>query len=129
MFGLAFKENTDDLRESPAVTLVGQLIAKGSQIRIFDPHVRLESIHGANRAHILKVVPDIGRWLLPDLSSLLGWAEKLLILRSPAPELAAEILKSGLPSLDLTKIDAGREGHREQTEKRTREPEDGRHGT
>lgn len=124
VFGLAFKENTDDLRESPAVTLIEQLIAKGREIRIFDPHVRLESIHGANRAYILKVIPHMGRLLQPDVSSLLGWAEKLLILRSPTPELAAEILRSGLPSLDLTKIDAGREGQREQTKRRTRESKD-----
>ncbi len=106
VFGLAFKENTDDLRESPAVALIEQLIAKGREIRIFDPHVQLKSIHGANRAYILKAIPQMGCLLQPDVSSLLGWAEKLLILRSPAPELAEEILRSGLPLLDLTKSDA-----------------------
>ena len=47
--GLAFKENTDDLRESPVVTLLEHLIGKGRDIRVYDPHIpdgaylRLES--------------------------------------------------------------------------------------
>ena len=102
VFGLAFKGNTDDLRESPSVALIEQLIGKGREVRIYDPHVRLESIYGANRAYILTVIPHIGRLLQPDPGSVLKWAEKLLILQPPAPELAAEIRQSGLPVLDLT---------------------------
>jgi len=37
VFGLAFKENTDDLRESPVVRLLEQLIGKGRDVRVFDP--------------------------------------------------------------------------------------------
>ncbi len=102
VYGLAFKENTDDLRESPAVTLVEQLIGKGRSLRIFDPHIRLDRIRGTNRAYVLSAIPHIGQLLQDDLSNLLGWAEHLLILQKPSAEEAAMIAASGLPVLDLT---------------------------
>lgn len=37
VLGLAFKGRTDDIRESPAIALVQQLLAEGAQIRAFDP--------------------------------------------------------------------------------------------
>src|SRR6266478_4449120 len=61
VLGLAFKENTDDLRESPVVTLLEQLIGKGRNLRVFDPHIRLEEIYGANRTFILESIPHIGQ--------------------------------------------------------------------
>ncbi len=42
VIGLTFKEDTDDLRESPVVGMVEHLIGKGIDVRIFDPHVSLE---------------------------------------------------------------------------------------
>jgi UDPglucose 6-dehydrogenase len=37
VLGLAFKEDTDDLRESPAVTVVGMLMERGAIVRAHDP--------------------------------------------------------------------------------------------
>ncbi len=42
VIGLAFKENTDDLRESPVVSMLEQLIGKGRDVRVFDPHIQLD---------------------------------------------------------------------------------------
>jgi UDPglucose 6-dehydrogenase len=36
-WGLTFKANTDDLRESPALAIVSQLVAQGAQVRAYDP--------------------------------------------------------------------------------------------
>jgi len=37
ILGLAFKQQTDDIRESPAITLVNDLIAQNCNIRVHDP--------------------------------------------------------------------------------------------
>jgi UDPglucose 6-dehydrogenase len=37
LWGLAFKPNTDDIRESPACALLEELLAAGAQVRAFDP--------------------------------------------------------------------------------------------
>lgn len=39
VWGLAFKPNTDDVRESPALAIVGHLLDAGATIRAFDPVV------------------------------------------------------------------------------------------
>jgi GDP-mannose 6-dehydrogenase len=49
VFGLAFMENTDDLRENPAVALIERSVAKAREVRIFAPHVRIEKVYGSNR--------------------------------------------------------------------------------
>lgn len=37
IWGLAFKPNTDDMREAPSVTLIDLLTARGARIRAYDP--------------------------------------------------------------------------------------------
>ena len=37
VWGLAFKPNTDDMREAPSLTLISDLIAAGAEVRAYDP--------------------------------------------------------------------------------------------
>ena len=37
VWGLAFKPDTDDMRESPAITIIKKLTAAGAQVRAYDP--------------------------------------------------------------------------------------------
>ena len=37
LFGLTFKPNTDDLRESPAMAIMDGLVERGATVRAFDP--------------------------------------------------------------------------------------------
>lgn len=37
LWGLAFKANTDDVREAPAIDIIKQLVALGTQVQAYDP--------------------------------------------------------------------------------------------
>jgi len=101
IFGLAFKENTDDLRESPVVILLEQLLGKGFDLRVFDPHIRIEEIYGANRTFILETIPHIGKTMTNSLDEILAWSDHLVLAQNPSAEMRQAILASGLPVLDL----------------------------
>jgi GDP-mannose 6-dehydrogenase len=77
--GLAFKPGTDDLRESPIVALVEILIGKGCDVRLFDRHVSLAKLVGANRRFIETEIPHIASLLCDDLDQLIEHADVLVL--------------------------------------------------
>jgi len=77
--GLSFKTGTDDLRESPLVSLAEQLIGKGMQLSIYDPEVRLAQLLGANRSFIEKHLPHIGQMLRADIEGVIDESEVLVV--------------------------------------------------
>ena len=77
--GLAFKPGTDDLRESPMVTLVETLIGKGCDVRILDPSVAVARLRGANRRYIEEEIPHIASLLCDGVETLLAHAEVLVV--------------------------------------------------
>jgi UDPglucose 6-dehydrogenase len=50
LLGLAFKPNTDDIRDSPALVIAEELIKAGATVRTYDPEALEES---------MKVLPDM----------------------------------------------------------------------
>jgi GDP-mannose 6-dehydrogenase len=101
--GLAFKAGTDDLRESPIVDVIERLLGKGFNIRIYDPHVHVSQLTGANRDYILKKIPFISRFITDDLAETVK-ASELLVIVNRMPETADTLaqLASGKPVYDLT---------------------------
>lgn len=77
--GLSFKTGTDDLRESPLVTLAEHLIGKGMQLSIYDPEVHLAQLLGSNRSYIEKHLPHIGEMLRPDIEGVIDDSEVLVV--------------------------------------------------
>ena len=79
ILGLAFKEGTDDLRESPMVTLVERLIGKGIDIAIYDREVSQAKLIGANREFIEREIPHVWTLFRPSVADVLMHAETVVI--------------------------------------------------
>jgi GDP-mannose 6-dehydrogenase len=77
--GLAFKSGTDDLRESPLVSLIETLIGKGLEVRILDGHVSLARLVGANRRYIEEEIPHISSLMCDNVEALLAHADVVVI--------------------------------------------------
>ena len=65
-FGLAFKPGTDDMRDSPLVTLAERLLGKGFEMAIFDRFVKLSRLLGKNKEFIDREIPHLERLLRDD---------------------------------------------------------------
>jgi GDP-mannose 6-dehydrogenase len=104
IFGLAFKEGTDDLRESPVITIIEHLIGKGRDIRIFDPHIQLADIYGSNLSFVVSALPHIGKLLVSSIDDLLSSSDTFVIAQKPPAAALGQLVKSGLPILDLTRL-------------------------
>ncbi len=103
--GISFKAGTDDLRESPLVTLVERLIGKGFSLKIYDRNVHLSRLLGANRAYIEGAIPHIAEILSDDLDTVLSHGD-LVIVGNPAPEFKfiGAKLRGDQKVLDLARI-------------------------
>jgi GDP-mannose 6-dehydrogenase len=80
LMGLAFKAGTDDLRESPLVTLADILIKDGYNLKIYDPSVyQAKNMHGANRKYIEEGIPHISKCLVEKPEDVLLGADIVII--------------------------------------------------
>ena len=106
--GLSFKTGTDDLRESPLVTLAEQLVGKGMELSIYDPEVNLARLLGANKSFIERHLPHLGRMLHASLEEALAEAEVVVVGLNGA-EIAtrlAQLVRADQEVLDLVRLPA-----------------------
>jgi len=104
VLGLAFKSGTDDLRESPMVSMIEHLIGKGMQLSIYDSHVSSANVIGANREHVESEIPHIWELMRPTLDEVLSVAETLVIGNgSPEFRGLSDRLHGGQVVIDLAR--------------------------
>lgn len=104
--GLSFKQGTDDLRESPLVTLAEQLIGKGLQLSVYDPEVHLAHLLGSNRRYIEQHLPHIGQLVRADLADVVAESQ-VLVIGLDTPEVREVLARKVGPEhtlIDLVKL-------------------------
>jgi GDP-mannose 6-dehydrogenase len=77
--GFSFKGGTDDLRESPIVELVESLLGKGFEVQIYDRHVSLARLMGANKEYIEREIPHLSRLLCSDAKKLIEESDVIIV--------------------------------------------------
>jgi GDP-mannose 6-dehydrogenase len=96
---------TDDLRESPLVSLCESLIGKGIDLSIYDPNLILSNLVGANKAYIEEQIPHIGRLLCSSFDELIV-RNDVLVLGNRYDDLKDKLiaLNGRVRVLDLVRI-------------------------
>jgi GDP-mannose 6-dehydrogenase len=79
LLGFSFKDGTDDLRESPMVTLAEALIGKGLSLRIYDKHVALARLVGANKDYIEQQISHLSSLMVPTIDQVLDESDVIVV--------------------------------------------------
>ncbi len=98
--GLSFKAGTDDLRESPFVTLVETLVGRGFDVKIYDPGISISRLKGRNLAYIDQHLPHLAALLVEDPTELYDHASLMVASTSIADQIELANTFSG-PIIDL----------------------------
>jgi GDP-mannose 6-dehydrogenase len=79
MLGFSFKAGTDDLRESPLVTLAEMLLGKGLKLRIYDRNVLLSRLVGANKEYIDGRIPHLSSLLCDTMDEVVDGSDVVIV--------------------------------------------------
>jgi len=100
-YGLAFKPDTDDLRESPYLILARRLQDEGVQVRCYDPLVEPKALIGHNRRYMEETLPDLSDLMVESVEDLLDCP--CIVIGHPLDEREIESwLDEGIIVVDLT---------------------------
>ncbi len=105
VLGLSFKAGTDDVRESPSVTLIETLLGRGFDVRVHDPQVELNRLVGSNKSFLESELPHIAQHLCPTLDELVDCCDVLVLTQSsPAHRNLAYRLRDDQVLIDLVGV-------------------------
>jgi GDP-mannose 6-dehydrogenase len=105
ILGMSFKSGTDDLRESPMVTLIETLLGKGIKLSIYDRDVELARLFGANKDYIEREIPHISSLMRSSLADVIGSSE-VVVVGKKEDEYRSALKESGpdLKVIDLVRL-------------------------
>jgi GDP-mannose 6-dehydrogenase len=104
VLGLAFKEGTDDLRESPMVTLVERLIGKGMSVLIYDREVSQANLIGSNKDYIEREIPHVWSLFRSTTDEVIANSDTIIIGNGSAEFRSIEPrLRAGQVVIDLVR--------------------------
>lgn len=101
--GLSFKAGTDDLRNSPAVTMAETLIGKGYDVKIYDKNVHLSRLTGTNKEYIDSRIPHLSRVMVNHLDELVDSAD-VIVLHNREKEYIDVLLETESPAVIIDMV-------------------------
>lgn len=105
VLGLSFKAGTDDLRESPIISLIRQLWQDGLEVSVYDPDVNPDVILGGNLEYLRRQLPQINMIIRNDIQDVLNDCQTLVISQKrPEFTQALETLDRNIAVLDLVRL-------------------------
>jgi GDP-mannose 6-dehydrogenase len=105
ILGLSFKAETDDLRESPILRVIGTLVGKGYSVLLHDPNVDMERVLGANRQFVESQVPYLPERLRRDLREVVEGSEVIVVANGAREyRTVGPLLKPGQVLVDLVRV-------------------------
>jgi GDP-mannose 6-dehydrogenase len=105
ILGVSFKAGTDDLRESPIVRVIENLVGKGYSVKVFDENVELSRLLGANRQFVQEEVPYLPSIMCPSMDELLDFAEVIVVAnKGPGFREIGKRLRKDQIVIDLVRI-------------------------
>lgn len=109
VLGFAFKAGTDDVRESPMIQLIENLLGKGYELQLYDKNVSLSKLLGKNKDFLTSHIPHISRLLKDNLDSVVAFAE-IIVIGNGSEEFTAVLnhIRPDQVVLDLVRIDPAR---------------------
>lgn len=96
--GLAFKAQSDDLRESPNVDLARALLREGYRLAIFDPAVDATKLVGANLGYAYTQLPTLSKLLVTKEQAETNCYDRVLAANATIKQLE---LPDGQDVIDL----------------------------
>jgi GDP-mannose 6-dehydrogenase len=105
VLGLSFKAETDDLRESPIIRVIGALVGKGYEVLLHDHQVDVRRLLGANRKFLESEIPYLERVFQADPRRLVERSEVVVIANShPNYRNVPEWASDGQVVVDLVRL-------------------------
>jgi len=105
ILGFSFKDGTDDLRESPIVELIENLIGKGFSLKLFDENVSMARLIGANKEFIEERLPHIIDLMVDNTQELINCCDVIIIGKKNASFIdVVQSLKAHQHVIDLVRI-------------------------
>ena len=84
VLGLSFKSGTDDVRESPVVTLIETLVGRGYTVSVYDELVDPTRLIGENKASLERELPHIASLMRDSLEVVVDDAETVVVAATGA---------------------------------------------
>ncbi len=90
LVGLAFKANTDDLRESPGVDLARSILGNGYNLSIFDPTIKVSKLVGANLGYAHTQLPTLAKLLVAKEEAEATGYDRIIVTNATCGQLTLQ---------------------------------------